>query len=133
MQAADIKKDCNSFTVRVAIGMFVLGLWGITLPSFLSGTGLLCLLWFSFSVSLSSLFLHGIFFWGGWRFVEICGFLLGVIFMFLFYCFFVVWWVYFFYIFLAYCSCSPLASYLSVVDKSFFFWCVYFLFAGILL
>ena len=35
MQTADIKKDCNLFTVCVAIGMFVLGLWRITLPSFL--------------------------------------------------------------------------------------------------
>ena len=42
MQAADLEKDLNSFTVCVAIGMFVLGLWGITLPSFFSpGTGLL--------------------------------------------------------------------------------------------
>ena len=41
IQAANLEKDCNSFTVCVAIGMFVLGLWGISLPSsFLSGTGL---------------------------------------------------------------------------------------------
>ena len=42
MQAADLEKECNSFTVCVAIGMFVLGVWGIILPSFFSGTGLLC-------------------------------------------------------------------------------------------
>ena len=42
MQAADLKKDGNSFTVCVAIGMFALGVWGITLPGgFFSGTGLL--------------------------------------------------------------------------------------------
>ena len=42
MQAAGLKKDCNSFTVCVAIGMFVLGVWGITLHLFFpSGTGLL--------------------------------------------------------------------------------------------
>ena len=44
MQAADLEKDCNSFTVCVAIGMFVLGVWGITLPSLFClfpGTGLL--------------------------------------------------------------------------------------------
>ena len=43
IQAADLEKDCTSFTVCVAIGMFVLGVWGITLPSFyfFSGTGLL--------------------------------------------------------------------------------------------
>ena len=42
MQAADLEKDCNSFTVCVVIGMFVLGVWGITLPFFsFSGTGLL--------------------------------------------------------------------------------------------
>ena len=40
MQAADLEKDCNLFTVCVAIGMFVLGVWEITLPSFFSGTGL---------------------------------------------------------------------------------------------
>ena len=34
IQPADLEKDCNSF-------MFVLGVGGITLPSFLSGTGLL--------------------------------------------------------------------------------------------
>ena len=34
MQATDRRKDCNSFTVYVAIGMFVLGVWGVTLPSF---------------------------------------------------------------------------------------------------
>ena len=34
IQAADLEKDCNSF-------MFVLRVWGITLPSFFSGTGLL--------------------------------------------------------------------------------------------
>ena len=33
MQADDLEKDCNSFTV--AFGMFVLGVWGIPLPSFL--------------------------------------------------------------------------------------------------
>ena len=43
MQAADMeKKDCNSFTLCVAIGMFVLGLWGIDLPSYFPGTGLDC-------------------------------------------------------------------------------------------
>ena len=41
MQAADIKEDCNAFTVCVAIGMFVLGLCLITLLSFFPGTGLL--------------------------------------------------------------------------------------------
>ena len=41
MQATDHEKDCNLFTVCAAIGLFVLGLWGITLPSFFSGTGLL--------------------------------------------------------------------------------------------
>ena len=43
MQTAYLEKDRNSFTVCVAIGMFVLGVWGITLPSFffLPGTGLL--------------------------------------------------------------------------------------------
>ena len=34
IQAADLEKDCNSFIVCVAIGMFVLGVWGITFPSF---------------------------------------------------------------------------------------------------
>ena len=34
MQAADLEKDCNSFTVCVAISMFVLGLWEIIFPSF---------------------------------------------------------------------------------------------------
>ena len=34
MQAADLEKDCNSFTTCVAIGMFVLGVWEITLLSF---------------------------------------------------------------------------------------------------
>ena len=33
MQAGDLEKDCNSFTVC----LFVLGVWGITLPSFFSG------------------------------------------------------------------------------------------------
>ena len=41
MQAADLEKDCNSFTVCVAIGMFVLpGVWGTILPSFVFRTGL---------------------------------------------------------------------------------------------
>ena len=33
MHAADLEKDCNSLTVCVAIGMFVLGVCGITHPS----------------------------------------------------------------------------------------------------
>ena len=42
MQAANLEKDCNSFTVCVAIGMFVLGVKGITFPSFFfSGTGIM--------------------------------------------------------------------------------------------
>ena len=43
IQAADLDKDCNSFTVCVAVGMFALGVWGITLSSFSSSseTGIL--------------------------------------------------------------------------------------------
>ena len=41
MQAADLEKDCNSFTVFVCIGLFVLGVWGITRRFVFSGTGLL--------------------------------------------------------------------------------------------
>ena len=35
MQAADLEIDCNSFTVCVTIGMFALGVRGISLPSFI--------------------------------------------------------------------------------------------------
>ena len=51
MQAADLEKDCNSFTVC----LFVLGVWGITLLSFFSGTGLL-----SLSLFLSILLVIGV-------------------------------------------------------------------------
>ena len=55
MQAADLEKDSNSFTVCVAIGMFVLGVWGATLPSFVfSGTGL-------FRSEVARLALHNVF------------------------------------------------------------------------